>query len=115
MSDTQFWVTVGVWNLIVFSMYGYDKLCAIKGYDRISEFTLLFLAFAFGGVGALLGMVLWRHKTLKIKFKWSIPHYTPVRPRASNHLPSSLRQAFTIWSNPFLSIALSSFSILPNG
>ena len=43
MSDTQFWVTVGVWNLIVFSsMYGYDKLCAIKGYDRISEFTLLF-------------------------------------------------------------------------
>jgi len=26
MSDTQFWVTVGVWNLIVFSMYGYDKL-----------------------------------------------------------------------------------------
>ena len=50
MSDTQFWVTVGVWNLIVFSMYGYDKLCAIKGYNRISEFTLLFLAFAFGGL-----------------------------------------------------------------
>ena len=41
MSDTQFWVTVGIWNLIVFSLYG---------YDRISEFTLLFLAFAFGGV-----------------------------------------------------------------
>ena len=71
MSDTQFWVTVGVWNLIVFSMYGYDKLCAINEYDRISEFTLLFLAFAFGGVGALLGMVLWRHKTLK--FKLAIP------------------------------------------
>ena len=32
-----------------------------------------FLAFAFGGVGALLGMVLWRHKTLKIKFKLAIP------------------------------------------
>ena len=72
MSDTQFWVTVGIWNLIVFSLYGYDKLCAINGYDRISEFTLLFLAFAFGGVGALLGMVLWRHKTLKIKFKLAI-------------------------------------------
>ena len=64
MSDTQFWVTVGIWNFIVFSLYG---------YDRISEFTLLFLAFAFGGVGALLGMVLWRHKTLKIKFKLAIP------------------------------------------
>ena len=44
MSDTQFWVTVGIWNFIVFSLYGYDKLCAINGYDRISEFTLLFLA-----------------------------------------------------------------------
>ena len=64
MSDTQFWVTVGIWNFIVFSLYG---------YDRISEFTLLFLAFAFGGVGALLGMVLWRHKTLKLKFKLAIP------------------------------------------
>ena len=73
MSDTQFWVTVGVWNLIVFSMYGYDKLCAIKRYNRISEFTLLFLAFAFGGLGALLGMVIWHHKTLKIKFKLAIP------------------------------------------
>ena len=47
MSDTQFWVTVGVWNLIVFS--------------------------AFGGLGALLGMVIWHHKTLKIKFKLAIP------------------------------------------
>lgn len=37
MSDTQFWVTVGVWNLIVFSMYGYDKLCAIKGYNRFQS------------------------------------------------------------------------------
>ena len=73
MSDTQFWVTVGIWNFIVFSLYGYDKLCAINGYDLISEFTLLFLAFAFGGVGALLGMVLWRHKTLKLKFKLAIP------------------------------------------
>ena len=73
MSDTQFWVTVGLWNLIVFSMYGYDKLCAIKGYNRISEFTLLFLAFAFAGLGALLGMVVCHHKTAKLKFKLLIP------------------------------------------
>ena len=99
MSDTQFWVTVGVWNLIVFSMYGYDKLCAIKGYNRISEFTLLFLAFAFGGLGALLGMVIWRHKTLKIKFKlaipiallWSCLLYTSPSPRdpKTSRMPSS--------------------------
>ena len=42
MSDTQFWVTVGVWNLIVFSMYGYDKLCAIRG---IIEFQSLHYYF----------------------------------------------------------------------
>lgn len=73
MNDIQFWVTIGVWNVIVFSIYGYDKLCAIKGYNRISEFTLIFLAFAFSGLGALLGMVFWRHKTLKTKFRIAIP------------------------------------------
>lgn len=73
MSDLQFWVTIGLWNLIVCGIYGYDKLCAIKGYDRISEFTLLFLAFAFAGLGALLGMVLWHHKTAKLKFRIVIP------------------------------------------
>ena len=73
MSDTQFLLTMAVWNFIVFCIYGYDKFSAIKGYERISEFTLLFLAFAFGGLGALLGMVIWRHKTLKVKFKLAIP------------------------------------------
>ena len=73
MSETYFLITMAVWNCIVFCIYGYDKFSAIKGYERISEFTLLFLAFAFGGLGALLGMVIWRHKTLKLKFKLAIP------------------------------------------
>ena len=73
MSETYFLLTMAVWNFIVFCIYGYDKFSAIKGYERISEFTLLFLAFAFGGLGALLGMVIWRHKTLKLKFKLAIP------------------------------------------
>lgn len=52
-------------------MINYVPLMDMIEFQR--EFTLLFLAFAFGGVGALLGMVLWRHKTLKIKFKLAIP------------------------------------------
>ena len=62
-----------VWNVIVASIYGIDKMMAIKGGERISEFTLLFLAFAFAGMGALLGMVLWHHKTRKWKFKFAVP------------------------------------------
>ena len=73
MSETYFLIIMTVWNFIVFCIYGYDKLSAIKGYERISEFTLLFLAFAFGGLGALLGMVVCHHKTAKLKFKLLIP------------------------------------------
>lgn len=73
MSETYFLITMAIWNFIVFCIYGYDKLSAIKGYERISEFTLLFLAFAFAGLGALLGMVLCHHKTAKLKFKLLIP------------------------------------------
>lgn len=49
-------------------------LCAIKwGIIEFQSLHYLFLAFAFGGIGALLGMVIWRHKTLKLKFKLAIP------------------------------------------
>ena len=49
MSDTQFWVTVGVWNLIVFSMYGYDKLCAIKIKFKLAiPIALLWSVYAVG-------------------------------------------------------------------
>ena len=61
------------WNLIVFLMYGIDKLKAKKGSYRISEFTLLWCAFVMGGIGAFLGSHLLRHKTQKTKFKILLP------------------------------------------
>ena len=67
MGETYFLIVMAVWNCIVCCIYGYDKFSAIKGYERISEFTLLFLAFAFAGLGALLGMALCHHKTDKIE------------------------------------------------
>lgn len=71
--ENNFLIGIGVWNCIVFLIYGLDKWLAIQDKQRISEFTFIFLAFAFSGVGALVGMALWRHKTLKWKFRILIP------------------------------------------
>ena len=66
-------VFFAVWNLIVFSIYGADKLRAIKNRRRISEKALLWCAFLMGGTGALLGMYTLRHKTRKLRFKVLVP------------------------------------------
>jgi hypothetical protein len=56
-------------NLLTFSLFVMDKRKAAKNKWRISENTLVFFTLAFGGIGALLGMCLARHKTKSIKFK----------------------------------------------
>lgn len=56
-------------NVITFLLYVIDKRRAIKNKWRISEGTLLLFTLAFGGIGALLGMRIARHKTKKKKFK----------------------------------------------
>ncbi len=64
-----------LWNFIVFLIYGLDKFFARRGMRRISERTLLTLAFLMGAVGAVLGMYVFRHKTRKKKFRILIPVY----------------------------------------
>lgn len=61
------------WNIITFAMFGIDKYKAIKGKWRISERTLILSSFMMGGIGAMLGMNIFRHKTKHIKFKILIP------------------------------------------
>ena len=56
-------------NLIAFLTYGYDKWAAVTSNPRIPEILLLLLAFAGGIFGALLGMLIFRHKTSKPAFK----------------------------------------------
>lgn len=56
-------------NIIEFILMGLDKLFAIKNKNRIPEITLLFLSFLGGSLGSILGMILFRHKTKKWKFK----------------------------------------------
>lgn len=60
-------------NIIVFLMYGIDKIQAKNKLSRISERWLFFLSVIGGSLGALLGMFTFRHKTRKIKFYlWNI-------------------------------------------
>ena len=60
-------------NALAFIVYGIDKLKARKGRWRISEATLLLLAIVGGSVGAWLGMKVWHHKTMHLKFKYGLP------------------------------------------
>ena len=54
-------------NIIALAIFGIDKLNSKKGGWRIPESRLLLIAF-FGPFGAYAGMLLFRHKTRKIKF-----------------------------------------------
>ena len=60
-------------NLVTFITYGIDKLKAKRSKWRISEATLLGLAVVGGSIGAWLGMKVWHHKTLHMKFRYGIP------------------------------------------
>ena len=55
-------------NLIDFAMFGIDKAKAERGAYRISEASLLWLAFWGGTLGAYVGRALFRHKTRKQPF-----------------------------------------------
>ena len=60
-------------NVAAFLIYGWDKLCAMRDWWRISELTLLVFAVLGGSIGALIAMRLFHHKTLHLKFKFGVP------------------------------------------
>lgn len=62
-----------VWNIITALLYGIDKHCARKKKRRISEKCLILVAFLFGNLGAMLGMIIFNHKTSKTKFRIMVP------------------------------------------
>ena len=60
-------------NIVTFILMGHDKKNAIKNKERVPEMTLFTLSFMGGGLGTLLGMLIFHHKTKKIKFIILIP------------------------------------------
>ena len=73
MSSTVLFYALLVLSLIAFVLYGADKEKAVRRVRRIPEKTLL-LSAAFGGaLGALLGMLVFRHKTKHPRFMLGVP------------------------------------------
>ena len=72
------WLYLIAVNLLAFVIYGLDKLLAkvksrFSGTRRVPEKTLLLLAALGGGLGAWLGMELFRHKTQHRSFRILVP------------------------------------------
>ena len=61
------------WNLAVLCLYGIDKFKAVRKMWRISETALILPTFLLGALGGVLGMIIFNHKTSKIKFRLLIP------------------------------------------
>lgn len=66
-------IIIVIINIVTFIIYGIDKYKAKKGKWRIPENSLLGLAIIGGSIGAYLGMRVWHHKTMHLKFKYGIP------------------------------------------
>lgn len=62
-----------VMNIISFALMGHDKKCAQKGKWRVPERTLFLATACFGGLGGVLGMKVFHHKTKHWYFKVFFP------------------------------------------
>lgn len=60
-------------NAITFLIYAIDKAKARADAWRVRESTLVTLAVIGGSLGALLAMIICRHKIRVPKFKYGIP------------------------------------------
>ena len=68
-----FLVFYALMTIVTFVLYGVDQAKAKKGKWRIPEKTLLLFAACFGGLGAFLGMKIFRHKTKHTSFRILVP------------------------------------------
>lgn len=67
--------------LVVINLFGFfimwlDKRKAKKGSWRISEKTLFIITALGGGIGTIIGMYTFRHKTQKLNFVIGFPFIT---------------------------------------
>ena len=64
---------IAVMNVAVFALMGHDKRCARQGKWRVPEKTLFLVTSCFGGLGGVLGMKVFHHKTRHWYFKVFFP------------------------------------------
>jgi uncharacterized membrane protein YsdA (DUF1294 family) len=62
------WLWLFISGLWTFALFGFDKARAHRGGSRIAESTLAWSAALGGWPGGLLGMLIFRHKTVKGTF-----------------------------------------------
>ncbi|MBQ5590723.1 MAG: DUF1294 domain-containing protein [Clostridia bacterium] len=60
-------------NFITFLLFLIDKIKAVKGSWRISEKNLILCSILGGALGGIAAMILFNHKTKKLKFLISLP------------------------------------------
>ena len=60
-------------NVVSFLAFWLDKRYAVRQKWRIKESTLFAISILFGALGAVLGMLLFRHKTKKPGFVVLLP------------------------------------------
>ena len=60
---------IAIMNVAAFVLMGHDKRCAREGKWRVPEKRLFLVTACFGGLGGVLGMKVFRHKTKHWYFK----------------------------------------------
>ena len=60
-------------NVASLALMGHDKRCARHGKWRVPEKTLFLVTACFGGLGGVLGMKVFHHKTQHWYFKVFFP------------------------------------------
>ena len=69
-SDSFVAIWFAVFSAVTFLAFGFDKWRARRSGQRVSELMLVMLGALGGWPGGLLGMIVFRHKTAKLSFKF---------------------------------------------
>ena len=64
---------VAIMNIAAFALMGHDKKMARQGKWRVPEKTLFLVTACFGGLGGVLGMKVFHHKTKHWYFRAFFP------------------------------------------
>ena len=78
MEFIYFLIYLLIMNIITAFLFLVDKIKAKTNSFRISEKTLLMFCLFGGSLGGLFGMVVFNHKTKKLKFLITVPLFVLI-------------------------------------